>query len=284
MNTRTLSPRRWFVTTSWLSFLLVSVLIASTVLRSKAQALKAAETAPQPKVLVYSKTLGFRHANIPLGVSAIRELGKENGFAVDATEDSGAFTPENLAKYKVVVFLSVTGDVLNEGQEQALKDYVMGGGGFAGIHGALFGPSACEDKWGWYGELCCVSFKNHSAVVPATVDVEDRTHPCTSSLPAHWQRTDEWYNYDGTPRGRAHVLATIDESTYKGGTVGDDHPIAWCKPMGKGLMWYTAMGHTEESFREPLFLKHVLGGIQFVAGLKKGDCSVNQKPGRAVTN
>ncbi len=244
------------------------------IYRPKAASAKTADV----KVLVFSKTLGFRHSNIPLGVSAIRQLGDENGFAVDATEDSTVFTPEKLRGYKAIVFLSVTGDVLNEEQQKAFQEYVVGGGGFVAIHGALFGPSACEDKWAWYGDLCCVSFKNHSAVVPAAVDVEDRSHPSTTDLPPRWQRTDEWYNYDGTPRGKAHVLATIDESTYKGGTVGADHPIAWCKEMGKGLMWYTAMGHTEESFREPLFLKHVLGGIQFAARMKAGDCSINRKP------
>ncbi len=258
------------------AFLLSAVLLTSGTPRAHAQTPQNGE----PKLLVYSKTLGFRHSNIPLGVSAIQQLGKKNGLAVEASEDSAVFTPENLARFKAVVFLSVTGDVLNEAQEKALKDYVLGGGGFVGIHGALFGPSACEDQWAWYGELCCVSFKNHSAVVPADVDIEDHSHPSTVGLPARWHRTDEWYNYDGTPRGKAHVLATIDESTYKGGTVGDDHPIAWSKTMGKGLMWYTAMGHTEESFREPLFLRHILGGIQFAAGIKKGDCSVNPKPAR----
>jgi cytochrome c len=233
---------------------------------------------PEVKILVFSKTLGFRHSNIPTGIAAIRQLGTENGFSVDATEHSSAFSAENLRHYEAVVFLSATGDVLNEEQEKALKEYILAGGGFVGIHGALFGPSACEDKWAWYGELCCVSFKNHSAVVPAMVNVEDRNHPSTAGLPERWARTDEWYNYDGTPRGRAHVLMTIDESTYKGGTVGEDHPMAWCKKVSKGFMWYTAMGHTEESFREPLFLEHVLGGIEFAAGLKQGDCSVNRKP------
>jgi type 1 glutamine amidotransferase len=232
------------------------------------------------KVLLFSKTLGFRHANIPLGIEAVRRLGLEHGFAVDATEDSGAFTPENLGRYKTVIFLSVTGDVLDEGQQTAFKDYVLGGGGFVGIHGALFGPSACLDKWAWYGDLCGASFRNHSAVVPARVDVEDRTNPSTAELPEHWLRADEWYNYQGTPRGNARVLATVDESTYKGGTVGQDHPIAWCKPMGKGIMWYTAMGHTDQSFHEPLFLKHILGGIQLTARVKSGELTPNPKPAR----
>jgi cytochrome c len=236
------------------------------------------QKATEYRVLVFSKTLGFRHANIPLGIAALKSLVATNGFAVDATEDSTAFSPSNLARYKAVVFLSATGDVMNSEQEDALQHYILGGGGFVGIHGALFGPSACEDKWAWYGELCCVSFKNHSAVVPARVEIEDRTNPSTAGLPERWERTDEWYNYDGTPRGRARVLATVNESTYKGGAVGDDHPIAWCKRAGKGIMWYTAMGHTDESFREPAFLQHVLGGIQLAAGIKSGELQPNPKP------
>jgi len=229
------------------------------------------------RVLVFSKTLGFRHANIPLGVETIRDLGRRNGFLVDATEESSVFAAENLSRYKVVVFLSVTGDVLNEAQEKAFREFVLGGGGFVGIHGALFGPSACEENWGWYHQLCGVSFKNHSAVLHARVDIEDAANPSTAGLSAHWSRTDEWYNYEGSPRGTAHVLATVDESTYKGGTVGSDHPIAWCKPMGKGIMWYTAMGHTEESFREEQFLRHILGGIQLAARAKSADLTPNKR-------
>jgi type 1 glutamine amidotransferase len=232
----------------------------------------------QLRVLVFSKTLGFRHANIPLGVEVIRRLGEEHEFAVEATEDSEKFTAQNLSRFQVIVFLSVTGDVLDPEQEKAFQDYLLGGGGFVAIHGALFGPSACEEKWDWYHELCGVSFKNHSAVVPARVVIEDKTNPSTADLPSPWSRTDEWYNYESTPRGTAHVLATVDESTYQGGTVGSDHPIAWCKAVGKGIMWYTAMGHTEESFRDPLFLKHILGGIQVAARSKKADFTPTENP------
>jgi type 1 glutamine amidotransferase len=229
------------------------------------------------RVLVFSKTLGFRHANIPLGVEAIRDLGRRNGFLVDATEESSAFITENLSRYKVVVFLSATGDVLDQAQEKAFQEFVLNGGGFVGVHGALYGPSACEENWAWYRQLCGVAFKNHSAVVRAGVDIEDHANPSTAGLPSHWSRTDEWYNYEGTPRGTAHVLATVDESTYKGGAVGSDHPIAWCKPVGKGIMWYTAMGHTEESFREEHFLQHILGGIQLAARTKNADLTPNKR-------
>ena len=242
-----------------------------------AKAARAGQKAAEFRVLVFSKTLGFRHANIPLGVETIRNVGRQHGIVVDATEDSSAFTAQNLARYKAIIFLSVTGDVLNGEQEKALQEYVLGGGGFVGIHGALFGPSACEDRWDWYHELCGVSFKNHSAVVPARVHIEDQSNPSTADLPTDWSRTDEWYNYDGTPRGRARVLATVDESTYQGGTVGPDHPIAWCRAMGKGIMWYTAMGHTEESFRDELFQRHVLGGIQLAARIRSADLRPNER-------
>lgn len=246
-------------------------------------AAESAETGPVGdgaafRVLVFSKTLGFRHDSITNGIAALRHLGLESGFGVDATEDSGVFTATNLARYATVVFLSATGDVLDQNQETALKTYVLGGGGFVGIHGAVFGPQACEDRWDWYGELFCCAFTNHSAVVPAVVHLQDESHPANAGLPRTWQRTDEWYNFTGSPRGRARILATVDESTYKGGSMGKDHPIAWCRQMGKGRMWYTAMGHTDLSFDEPLFRQHLLNGIQVAANRKPADFSTNKQP------
>lgn len=229
------------------------------------------------RVLVFSKTVGFRHDSITNGITAIRELGSQNGFAVDATEDSAAFATTNLARYATVVFLSAIGDVLNPDQESALKSYVTGGGGFMAIHGAVFGPLACEDKWGWYGEMFCCAFSNHSRVVPALVNLDDAAHASNAGLPAHWQRTDEWYNFTGTPRGCSRVLATVDETTYEGGRMGKDHPVVWCRRVGQGRMWYTAMGHTESSFAEPLFQKHLLGGILVTVGRKPADFSPNKQ-------
>ncbi len=229
------------------------------------------------RILVFSKTLGYRHASITNGIAAIQQFGSQHGFAVEASEDSTVFTPENLARFQAVVFLSATGDILNPEQEAAFRDYVLGGGGFAAIHGAVFGPNACEDKWAWYGEVFNCAFSNHSAIVPAQVQITDAMQPSTRALPARWSRTDEWYNFTGTPRGQARVLACVDESTYKGGAMGDDHPIAWCRRIGKGRVWYTAMGHTESSFSEPLFLQHILGGIQTAAGWKSADFSANSK-------
>jgi cytochrome c len=222
-------------------------------------------------VLVFSRTLMFRHASITNGIAAIKRLGDENHFRVDATEDANWFTSANLARYKLVVFLSTSGDILNEDQQAAFKSFIEQGGGLAAIHAAVAGDVATEGGWPWYGEALCARFTNHSAIVQATVDVEDRTHPSTKALPEHWVRADEWYNFMTSPRGQARILASLDETPYQGGTMGKDHPVAWCKQMGKGRIWYTALGHTEASFTEPLFLKHLLGGIQAAAGIKPAD-------------
>lgn len=234
-----------------------------------------AEVGDAFSVLVFSKTTGYRHASITNGIAAVRALGTQHGFKVEATEDSSVFTSTNLARYQAVVFLSVTGEVLKPAEKEAFRSYIVGGGGLAAIHGAVFGPLACEEKWRWYGELFCCAFTNHSQIVPAAIVIEDKTSPSTAGLPALWKRVDEWYNFTGTPRSCAHVLARLDESTYVGGKMGDDHPIAWCRRLGQGRMWYTALGHTESSFDEPLMRQHIFGGILTAAGRAPADFAPN---------
>lgn len=233
--------------------------------------LSAAEPAPAFRVLVFSKTLMYRHASITNGIAAIKKLGTENSFSVDATEDSSAFTPQNLARYKTVVFLSTSGDVLNDAQQEAFKSYLLQGGGLVGVHAAVAGKVATEGTWPWYVETFCTEFDNHKAIERATVYVEDRSNASTAHLPQKWSRTDEWYNFTASPRGQVHVLASLDEKSFHGGTMGGDHPIAWCRKVGQGRLWYTALGHTEASYAEPEFVQHVLGGIQIAAGVKQAD-------------
>src|SRR5690606_22823357 len=222
--------------------------------------------------LVFSKTAAFRHGSIPAGIAAIEELGEEHGFEVTATEDAGAFTTENLAQYDVVVWLSTTGDVLNDAQQAAFEQYIQNGGGYAGIHAA----SDTEYDWPWYGELVGAYFRSHPPGTPdATVVVEDPAHPSTHHLPAQWERTDEWYSFRDNPRGDVHVLASLDESSYNVGShaMGHDHPIAWCQDYDGGRSWYTGGGHTNESFSEPEFREHILRGLQTAAGVIDADCS-----------
>ena len=229
------------------------------------------------RALVFSKTLMYRHASITNGIAAIQQLGRGNHFAVDATEDASWFTPANLARYQVVIFLSTSGDILNDEQQTAFREFIERGGGLVAVHAGVAGDVATEGGWPWYGEALCARFTNHSAIVEAAIDVEDSQNPSTAALPKRWVRRDEWYNFIESPRGKVRVLASLDESTYQGGTMQGDHPVAWCKRMGHGRVWYTALGHTEASFTEPLFLQHLLGGIQLAAGVKTADF----KPGQS---
>ncbi|MDG4834288.1 ThuA domain-containing protein [Solwaraspora sp. WMMD1047] len=225
-------------------------------------------------VLVFSKTAGFRHDSIPAGIAAIQQLGSQNNFTVVATEDAGQFTTSNLSRFQAVIWLSTTGDVLNASQQSAFESFVRGGGGYAGIHAA----SDTEYDWAWYGNLVGAYFASHPANQNATVRIEDSAHPSTAGLPTAWTRYDEWYNFRTNPRSQAKVLATVDESTYTGGSMGGDHPIVWCKGYDGGRSWYTGMGHTNESFSDANFRSHLLGGIRYAAQ-GTGNCSTGpQQP------
>ncbi|MET9358252.1 ThuA domain-containing protein [Streptomyces sp. NPDC006617] len=229
----------------------------------------APEAAAAFEVLVFSKTVGFRHDSIAAGTSALRSLGQQHNFSVTATEDASAFSPAALAPYEAVVFLNTTGDVLDATQQNALQSYVDNGGGYVGVHAA----ADTEYDWPYYHQLVGAHFKSHPAVQQATLDNEDRTHPATAHLGPTWTRTDEWYDYRTNPRSDVHVLQTIDESTYNGGGMGADHPITWCHPQGEGRSFYTGLGHTAESYNDPAFKNLLLGAVRYAAGQAPADCS-----------
>ena len=215
----------------------------------------------QTKVLVFSKTAGFRHGSIPVGKLAIMKLGQENGFAVDTTENATAFNDANLKQYNAVVFLSATGDVLDHVQQAAFERYIQSGGGYMGIHAA----TDCEYFWPWYGKLSGAYFKSHPKKQNAKLVVHDKSHVSTSHLPDAWERFDEWYNFKKVP-DHVKVLISIDEKSYQGGENGDNHPMAWYHEFDGGRAFYTELGHTNESFADPLYLKHILGGIKYAIG------------------
>ncbi len=222
------------------------------------------QSASSPKVLVFSKTAGYRHASIGAGKLALIAMGEKHGFHVDTTEDAGRFTTRLLKEYAAIVFLNTTQDCLDDQQQLAMMRYIQAGGGFVGIHAA----ADTEYDWPWYGRLVGAYFDGHPSdpnVRSASVIRVDDQHMSCDHLPARWDRTDEWYNYrDIQPD--LHILLNLDESTYQGGTNGDHHPIAWYHDFDGGRAFYTGGGHTEETFSEPDFLKHLLGGIKYAIG------------------
>lgn len=235
----------------------------------------AVDAGDQPRILLFSKTEGFRHGSIPDAIAAIEALGGEHDFFVDKTEESAFFTDANLAPYDAVVWLMTTGDVLNDAEQAAFERYIRAGGGYVGIHSA----SDTEYDWPWYGDLMGAFFQNHPSIQTATINVEDSDHVSTKHLEATWVRNDEWYNYRSNPRTTTNVLLSLDESTYEGGEMGD-HPIAWYHEFDGGRAWYTGGGHTASSYSEPDFVHHLLGGIQYGAGIS----SVTPTPSATVVS
>lgn len=214
-----------------------------------------------PAILVFSKTNAFRHEEaIPAGNAYFSNLAKEKGWGVFETENGAAFTPEILAKFDAVVFNNVSGDVFSADQQAAFKAFISNGGGYVGLHAA--GDNSHEG-WPWYqNEVIGTKFTMHTMKPQfqlAKANVDDKTHAITQGLPASWQRTEEWYSFDKSPRAKGfHVLVTVDEKTYnaegmfgKDLRMGADHPVAWSHCMGKGRVMYTAFGHRAEAFAEP---------------------------------
>ena len=217
----------------------------------------------KPKVLVFSKTMGFKHASIPTGIEAVKKLGLENGFVVDTTKNASLFIDDNLKQYSAIVFLSTTGNVLDHFQEAAFERYIQSGGGFVGIHAA----TDTEYDWGWYNKLVGAQFQSHPAGTPnSDFIIKNNSFIATKHFTdSIWNRDDELYNFKNF-NNEVNVLVTVDENSYEGGENGGFHPMSWYHEFDGGRAFYTAAGHTDESFSEAGFLKHILGGIQYAIG------------------
>lgn len=256
------------------------------------------------KVLVVGETLGFRHSHIDDTTLAVMQLGEDNGFSVDVWDSRQAdltlsstpfTTAADLGQYATIIFASpVDGTnnmdperprLLNDSELAALQGYIRNGGGFVGLHAATDAMHTVP----WYSELTGggARFIAHPQQQTATMRVESPAHPSTSMLPAEWERFDEWYNFSTNPRADVHVLITLDESTYNPGrgAMGEDHPLSWCQNFEGGRSWYEGAGHTDESWSDPLFLEHILGGIEWTAGLVTGggDCVTFTEVGDVLT-
>ena len=216
---------------------------------------------PSFRILVFTKTNGFYHESIPTGAAALQQLGRKNNFIADTTSAASYFLEDSLKNYAAVIFLNTTMNVLNGDQQVAFERYIQAGGGFVGIHAA----TDTEYDWPWYNRLVGAYFASHPRQQRATIRVVDKTHPSTSFLPDRWERYDEWYNFKSV-QSHIKVLAYLDESTYQGGDMGDNHPFAWHHEFDGGRSFYTAGGHTKESYSDSLFMKHLLGGIQYAVG------------------
>ncbi len=252
--------------------------------------LKVYETTPptlpddlkRPAILVFSKTNAFRHEEaIPAGNALLAQVARDKGWSYFQTESGATFTPAILAKFDAVVFNNVSGDVFTADQRAAFKAFIENGGGYVGIHAA--GDNSHE-AWGWYqNELIGAKFTMHTMkpqFQQATVTVEDKEHPVNQGLPASWQRTEEWYSFDQSPRGKGYgVLLTVDEKTYnpegmfgKDLHMGADHPVVWWHCMGRGRVLYSALGHRAQAYAEPENRQMLVNAVEWAARQRGSQC------------
>jgi len=228
----------------------------------------------EKRVLVFSKTAEFRHGSIEAGQVALIKMGLENNIKVDTTENASFFNEENLMQYSAVVFLNTTGDVLDYAQQADFERYIQAGGGYVGIHAA----TDTEYDWKWYNKLVGAYFNGHPNIQAAKLNILEKNHPATKGINDPWIKTDEWYNFKNI-YPEINVLVEIDEASYEGGAHQEEqHPMAWFHEFDGGRAFYTGMGHTDETFENPIFLQHLLGGIHYAMGNKKLNYSAAISP------
>jgi glucose/arabinose dehydrogenase/PKD repeat protein len=269
--------------------ILIGALVASALAASAASPTAAHAQVEEGRysVLVFSRTTGFRHTEaIDAGKAALQQMAEQEDFDVTLSEQAGDFTDHNLRGYDVIVFLNTDGEgILNAAQRTAFERWMQRGGGLVAIHA----DANADRDWAWKTEMRGGAlFDNHPSGAlqfqAADVVVEDATHPATAALPPVWNRVDEWYNFTEEPRGKVHVLLTLDEATYEeqdGSAEADDHPIAWCSVYDGGRSFYTALGHESAqspAWSQPLYRAHILGALEWAAGEEPGDCGA-ERPG-----
>lgn len=214
------------------------------------------------RVLVFHKTAGYRHASIGPALEVLEGIGEVEGFEIVSSEDAAVFAFDSLSQFDVIVFLNTTGDILSPEQQEVMERFIEAGGGFVGVHSA----ADTEYDWAWYGELIGSYFEDHPAPQQARVRVVADDHPVVAALPDDFEITDEWYNFDSHPSEGATVLVTVDESTFEGGSMGDDHPVAWAHDRLGGRSVYIGFGHDGEVFDQPVIRNLIRNALSWASG------------------
>ena len=213
------------------------------------------------KLLAYSKTNGFRHKSIPAAKEALTTLAKENNWEITFTEDSLLFNDYKwLKKYDAIVFVMTTGKIFDSIEEQSFKKYLEKGGGLLTLHTG----TDCEQHWDWYMKTMGAQFKAHPKQQQAKFLVVDSLHPAARLLPSEWTAFDELYNFTAPVSVDEHPLVEVDETSYIGGTMNGKHPLVWWQQVKKGRLLQSAIGHTDDFYKDPKMLQFIKGAVLWV--------------------
>jgi type 1 glutamine amidotransferase len=229
------------------------------------------------KVLVYTKNgKGYVHDNIASAVASIKEMGVENHFTVDVSDDPSVFTETNLKNYQFLIFTSTNNDVFDtDNQRVQFRRYIEAGGGFVGVHSV----TGTERNWTWFKMMLGETFSWHANFQKFSIKKLDNTHPSMQGVPAIWEREDECYFgkelYPGIKVLMAHQLSSLNPSQTdliqkNAGSYANYFPAVWYQQFDGGNIWVTALGHSKESYQDPIYKNHLLQGIRFIANQFKG--------------
>ena len=229
------------------------------------------------KVLVYTKNgKGYVHDNIASAVASIKEMGVENHFTVDVSDDPSVFTEANLKNYQFLIFTSTNNDVFDtDNQRVQFRRYIEAGGGFVGVHSV----TGTERNWTWFKMMLGETFSWHATFQKFSIKKLDNTHPSMQGVPAIWEREDECYFgkelYPGIKVLMAHQLSRLNPSQTdliqkNAGSYANYFPAVWYQQFDGGNIWVTALGHSKESYQDPVYKNHLLQGIRFIANQFKG--------------
>jgi uncharacterized protein len=239
----------------------------------------------KPRLLVFGKINGFKDVpSVEAAEAALKAMAERKGWALAFTDKGGAFNAKTLRQFDAVIWNNISGDVLTLAQRKAFQNYLTKGGGFVGVHGTAGDPVYF---WDWYADtLIGARFAGHprNPQFQEARIVVDKSHNLSSALPIEWRMTDEWYSFKTNPRkAGAKVLLTLDEASYNPNdpqmpdlVMGADHPLAWTNCIGKGRMFYSAIGHRPETYAFPTHVTLLENAIGWVAGAKKA-CSATTK-------
>jgi hypothetical protein len=235
----------------------------------------------RPAILVLSKANGYVHVDaIPAGQAMLKRIAVGQEWDIYLTDNAASHNSRDLAKFAVVVWNNVSGDVLTEDQRAALKTWIAQGGAWVGIHASGGDP---HYKWDWYVDtLIGAQFIGHTTdpqFQDADVHVTDPGADVTSHLSSPWVvPLEEWYDFDSNPRDKGYeILLTLDESSYitRGmGFFGQDsmegeHPITWRHQLGQGRVFYSAIGHQGATYDIPEFQQLITNAIAWAGRMAK---------------
>lgn len=229
----------------------------------------------RPHLLLFEKITGFKDAaSVNAAHAMFVEMAARKGWDVAVTDKAGAFTPASLARFDAVIWNNVSGDVLTLSQRRAFRSYLENGGAFVGVHGSGGDPVYF---WDWYADrLIGARFKGHPMhpqFQEARIKVEDKNNPAAAHLPPEWTMKDEWYSFKTNPRSAGvHVIATLDEGSYDPKSEGlamGDHPIAWTNRIGRGKIFYSAIGHRPETYSDPHYVAMIEDALGWMVKPKK---------------